>query len=126
MVPEAPTPVSQEKSSNVFLERFLNIHVDFKITNVTAEFPLVSTYNERVHRCQLSHVYPCYLCLPHVLCILQHPTDLNDEAVPLPSVYCSCFNLLVDYELEGTHITLKINDLSLFVPGKVSVVSRRC
>jgi hypothetical protein len=88
VVPEAPTPVSQEKSANVFLERFLNIHVDFKITNVTAEFPL-------------------------------HPTDLNDEAVPLPSVYCSCFNLLVDYELEGTHITLKINDLSLFVPGKL-------
>ena len=41
-IPKAPTPVSQEKFSNVFPERFLNIHVDFKITNVTAEFPLVS------------------------------------------------------------------------------------
>ena len=55
-----------------------------------------------------------------ILCNLQHPTDLNDDTVPLPSAFCTCFNLLADYELEGTHITLKIEKLSLLVPGKVS------
>lgn len=42
VVPSEPTPPRSQQADNILSQRFLDIHVDIQLLDVTADFPVVS------------------------------------------------------------------------------------